>query len=116
MWIPHEKKLIKASWLVIPLRAALFLNFKIYSRRLSLSLTLAVDSHAMAWSFVFLRMKEALNLLRKPFQDLKPGGFLAKVVSVSVRAQSPADPSFIKERTNAIFLSLWLYISWFTKR
>ena len=46
--IPLEKKLIKMSWLVILLRAALFLNFDMYSRRLSFSLTLVVDSHAMA--------------------------------------------------------------------
>ena len=84
--IPCEKKLIKVSWFVIPLRAALFLNFEIYSRRLSLSLTLVVDSHAMAWSFVFLRIKEALNLARKSFQDLKVCGSAIRVVSVLVSA------------------------------
>ena len=80
--IPLEKKLIKMSWLVILLRAALFLNFDMYSRRLSFSLTLVVDSHAMAWSFVFLRMNKLLNLLRKSLQVPKPGGLLAKAVSV----------------------------------
>ena len=63
-----------------------------------LSLTLVVVSQAMACSLVFLRMNESLNLLRKSAQVLKPGGFLVKAVLVLVRAQSPAAPSFIKER------------------
>ena len=81
-----------------------------------MSLTLVVDSHAMACSLVFLTMKELLNLLRKSVQVLKPGGLLVKVVSVSVRAQSLADPSFIKERVNALFLSSWSYTSLFMRR
>ena len=79
-------------------------------------LTLVVDSHAMACSLVFSRINKSLNLLRKSAQVLKPGGFLVKAVSVSVRAQSLADPSFMKERVNAIFLLLWLYTSLFTRR
>ena len=66
-----------------------------------------VDNHAMACSLVFSRMNESLNFLRKSAQVPKPGGLLVKAVSVLVRAQSPADPSFIKERANVIFLSLW---------
>ena len=73
-----------------------------------LSLTLVVVSQAMACSLVFSRMNKLLNLWRKSAQVLKPGGFLVKAVSVSVRAQSPAAPSFIKVRANAIFLSSWL--------
>lgn len=91
--IPQEKKLIKASSFLMLLSAMLFLNFEMYLRRLSFSLTLAVDSHAMAWSFMFSRMKEALNLVRKSFQAPKLWGFLARAVSVLVSAQSPADPS-----------------------
>ena len=72
-----------------------------------LSLTLVVDSHAMACSLVFLRMNDSLNFLRKSAQVPKPGGLLVKAVSVSVRAQSLADPSFIKGRANTIFLSSW---------
>ena len=52
----------------------------------------------------------------KSFQVPKPGGVLVKAVLVSVRAQSPADPSFMRERVNAIFLSLWSYTSLFTRR
>ena len=74
---------------------------------LILLLTLVVVSQAMACSLVFLRMNELLNLLRKSAQVLKPGGFLVKAVSVSVRTQSPAAPSFIKERANVTFSSLW---------
>ena len=70
-------------------------------------LTLVVDSHAMACSLVFLRMNDSLNFLSKSAQVPKPGGLFMKAVSVSVRAQSPADPSFINEMENAIFLSLW---------
>ena len=73
-----------------------------------LSLTLVVVSQAMACSLVFSRMNKLLNLLRKLAQVPKPGGFLVKAVSVSVRAQSLAAPSFIKERANATFLSSWL--------
>ena len=73
----------------------------------SLSLTLVVVSHAMACSLVFSRMNELLNLLRKLAQVPKLGGFLVKAVSVLVRAQSLAAPSFIKERANVTFLSLW---------
>lgn len=105
--IPLEKKLIRASSFFMPPSAALFLNFEMYSRRSSLSFTLAVDSHAMAWSFVFSRMKEALNLARKSFQDLKLWGFLLRAVSVLVSSQSPANPLVIKERINAIFLLSW---------
>ena len=72
-----------------------------------LSLTLVVVSQAMACSLVFLRMNESLNLLRKLAQIPKPGGFLVKAVSVSVRAQSPTAPSFIKERANVTILSSW---------
>ena len=72
-----------------------------------LSLTLVVVSQAMACSLVFSRMNELLNLLRKSAQVPKPSGFLVKAVSVSVRAQSLAAPSFIKVRANAIFLSSW---------
>ena len=68
-----------------------------------MSLTLVVDSHAMACSLVFSRMNDSLNFLRKSAQVLKPGGLLVKAVTVSVKAQSLADPSFIKERANAIF-------------
>ena len=93
---------------MIPLRAVLFLNSEIYLRRLVLSLTLVVDSHAMACSLVFSRMSELLNFLRKLAQVPKPGGLLVKAISVSVRAQSPANLSFMKERVNAIFLSSWL--------
>ena len=70
-----------------------------------LSLTLVVVSQAMACSLVFSRMNESLNLLRKSAQVPKPGGFLVKAVSVSVRAQSPAAPSFMKDRVNVTFLS-----------
>ena len=70
-----------------------------------LSLTLVVVSQAMACSLVFSRMNESLNLLRKSAQVPKPGGFLVKAVSVSVRAQSPAAPSFMKDRANVTFLS-----------
>ena len=105
--IPLEKMLIRAPLFFMPPSAALFLNFEMYSRRSSLSLTLAVDSHAMAWSFVFSRMKEALNLARKSFQDLKLWGFLLRAVSVLVSSQSPANPLVIKERINAIFLLSW---------
>ena len=66
-----------------------------------------VVSHAMACSLVFLRMNELLNLLMKSAQVPKPGGFLVKAASVSVRAQSPTAPSFIKVRANATFLSSW---------
>ena len=52
----------------------------------------------MACSLVFLRMNESLNFLRKLAQVPKPDRFLVKAVSVSVRAQSPTAPSFIKER------------------
>ena len=38
-----------------------------------LSLTLVVDSHAMACSLVFSRMNELLNFLRKSAQVPKPG-------------------------------------------
>ena len=72
-----------------------------------LSLTLVVVSQAMACSLVFLRINESLDLLRKSAQVPKPSGFLVKAVSVSVRAQSLAAPSFIKERANATFLSSW---------
>ena len=72
-----------------------------------LLLTLVVVSQAMACSLVFLRMNELLNLLRKSAQVLKPGGFLVKAVLVSVRTQSLAAPSFIKERANVTFLSSW---------
>ena len=75
---------------------------------LSLSLTLVVVSQAMACSLVFLRMNASLNFLMKSVHVPKPGGFLVKAASVSVRAQSSAAPSFIKERANAIFLSSWL--------
>ena len=73
----------------------------------SFSLTLVVVSQAMACSLVFSRINESLNFLRKSAHIPKPGGFLMKAISVSVRAQSPAAPSFIKERANAIFLSSW---------
>ena len=72
-----------------------------------LLLTLVVDSHAMACSLVFLRMNELLNFLRKSAHVPKPGGLLARAASVSVRAQSLAAPSFMKERVNVILLSLW---------
>ena len=72
-----------------------------------LSLTLVVVSQAMACSLVFLRINESLDLLRKSAQVPKPSGFLVKAVSVSLRAQSLAAPSFIKERANATFLSSW---------
>ena len=72
-----------------------------------LSLTLVVVSQAMACSLVFSRINESLDLLRKSAQVPKPSGFLVKAVSVSLRAQSLAAPSFIKERANATFLSLW---------
>ena len=72
-----------------------------------LSLTLVVVSQAMACSLVFSRINESLDLLRKSAQVLKPSGFLVKAVSVSLRAQSLAAPSFIKERANATFLSSW---------
>ena len=72
-----------------------------------LLLTLVVVSQAMACSLVFSRMNESLNLLRKLAQVLKPGGFLVKAVSVSVRAQSPAAPSFMKDKANVTFLSSW---------
>ena len=62
----------------------------------------------MACSLVFSRINESLNFLRKLAHVLKPGGLLARVVSVLVRAQSPAAPSFMKERANTILLSLWL--------
>ena len=74
---------------------------------LILLLTLVVVSQAMACSLVFLRMNELLNLLRKSAQVLKPGGFLVKAVSISVRTQSLAAPSFIKERANVTFSSSW---------
>ena len=73
-----------------------------------LSLTLVVVSQAMACSLVFSRINESLDLLRKSAQVLKPSGFLVKAVSVLVRAQSLAAPSFIKERANVTFLSSWL--------
>ena len=73
-----------------------------------ISLTLVVVSQAMACSLVFSRINESLDLLRKSAQVLKPSGFLVKVVSILVRTQSLAAPSFIKERANATFLSLWL--------
>lgn len=57
-----------------------------------------------------------LNLKRKPFQDPKLWGFLARADSVLVSAQSPADPLVMKERTYAIFLLSWLYTSLFTRR
>ena len=72
-----------------------------------MSLTLVVDRHAMACSLVFLRINESLNFLRKLVQVPKPRGLLVKAVLVSVRVYSLADPSFMKERANAIFLSLW---------
>ena len=72
-----------------------------------LLLTLVVVSQAMACSLVFSRMNESLNLLRKLAQVPKPGGFLVKAVSVSVRAQSPAAPSFMKDKANVTFLSSW---------
>ena len=72
-----------------------------------LLLALVVVSQAIACSLVFSRMNELLDLLRKLAQVLKPGGFLVKAVSVLVRAQSLAAPSFIKERANATFLSSW---------
>ena len=75
---------------------------------LSLSLTLVVVSQVMACSLVFSRMNESLNFLMKSAHVPKPGGFLTKAASVSVRAQSSAAPSFIKESANAIFLSSWL--------
>ena len=81
-----------------------------------MSFTLVVDSHAMACSLVFSRINEMLNLLRKSAQVPKPGGFLVRAVSVSVRAQSPADPSFMKDRANTIFLSSWSYTSLFMRR
>ena len=59
----------------ISLSAALFLNFEMYSRRGRLFKVLAVDSHAMAWSLVFSRMKESLNLVRKSFQIQSYEGF-----------------------------------------
>ena len=61
----------------------------------------------MACSLVFSRINELLNFLRKSTQVPKPGGLLVKAVLVLVRAQSPADPSFMKERVNVIFLSSW---------
>ena len=62
----------------------------------------------MACSLVFLRINELLNLWRKSAQVPKPGGgVLMKAFSVSVRAQRPANPSFMKERANVIFLSSW---------
>ena len=72
-----------------------------------LSLTLVVVSQAMACSLVFSRINESLDLLRKSAQVLKPSGFLVKAVSVSLRAQSLAAPSFIKERANVTFSSSW---------
>ena len=82
----------------------------------SLSLTLVVVSQAMACSLVFSRMNESLNFLMKSAHVPKPGGFLTKAASVSVRAHNSAAPSFMKERANAIFLSSWLYTSLLTRR
>ena len=72
-----------------------------------LLLTLVVDSHAMACSLVFSRINESPNFLGKLAHVPKPGGLLARAASVSVRAQSPAAHSFMKERANTILLSSW---------
>lgn len=48
MGVPHEKKLMSASSLLILLSAMLFLNLEMYLRRGILSEVLVVDSHAMA--------------------------------------------------------------------
>ena len=114
--IPLKKKLMSVSSFFISLSAALFLNFEINLRRGILSEVLAVDSHAMAWSLVFSRIKQLLNLVRKLFHDPKLWGFLLRAVSVSVRAQSPADPLVIKDSTYATFLSSWSYTTLFTRR
>lgn len=57
-----------------------------------------------------------LNPSRKLFQDPKLWGFLLRVVSVSVSAHSPANPSVMKDRTYVIFLSSWLYTALLTRR
>ena len=71
---------------------------------------------AIACSLVFSRMNEAENLSRKSCHVPKLGGFCLKVASVSVRAQSAADPSLMKESANAIFRSSSLYMSLLTRR
>ena len=114
--IPHEKILMSTFSFLILLRAVLFLNLEMYLRRGNLSEVLAVERHAMAWSLMFSKMKEALNLVRKLFQDPKLWGFLARVASVSVSAQNLADPLVIKVRMYAIYLSSWLYTSLFTRQ
>lgn len=107
---------MSASSFLILLSVALFFNLEMYLRRGSLSEVCAVDSHAMAWSLVFSRINDGLNLVRKSFHDPKLWGFLERAASVSASAQSPAVSLVIKERTYVIFLSLWLYTSLFTRR
>ena len=67
MGIPCEKKFIRASLFVILLRVALFLNLEIYLRRLSLSFTLVVDSHALV-----LGVFEDDGGI-EPFEEISPG-------------------------------------------
>ena len=95
---------MSASSFFIPLRATLFLNCEMYSRRLRELEVLVVDSQAMAWSLAFSWMNDTLNLSKKSLQVPKLGGILCSAFSVSVNAHSPAVPSVMKDRTYAIFL------------
>ena len=64
-----------------------------------------VVSHAMASFLTSMWMNDVLKLAWKAVHVLSDGGVSARAFLVKVDAQIAADPSFIKDKAKAMFLS-----------
>ena len=69
-------------------------------------MTEAVVSHAIASFLTSMWMNDVLKSVWKAVQVPSDGGVSARAFLVKVDAQIVADPSFIKDKAKAMFLSL----------
>ena len=69
-------------------------------------MTEVVVSHAMASFLTSMWMNDILKSVWKAVHVPSDGGVSARAFLVKVDAQMVADPSFIKDRAKAMFLSL----------
>ena len=65
-----------------------------------------VVSHAMASFLMSMWINDILKLAWKAVHVLSDGGVSVRAFLVKVDAQIAADPSFIKDKAKAMFLSL----------